>query len=253
VGWNIITWRFGVPSSSSHALVGGLAASVMVSVGPDHVVWGISELGQGRITGVTKILAALFLSPLVGFGVGFVIHRLARFLLRGARPSVNRPLRLLQYLTAAALSFAHGANDAQKSMGIVTLVLVTGGFIPEFVVPLWVILACSTALTLGILSGGWRIVRTVGFGIYKVGPLHAVDAQLTAATVIFGSAVVGAPVSTTHVVSSSIMGIGTSEHPRAVRWRKAKEILIAWLVTLPGSGLLAAALAAAARFILRST
>lgn len=249
VGWNLITWRLGVPSSSSHALVGGLAASVMVSVGADHVVWGMHELGRGRLTGVTKILAALLLSPVVGFANGFLIHRLARFLLRGARPSINRPLRRVQVLTAAALSFAHGANDAQKSMGIITLVLVTGGFLPAFEVPLWVVLTCSTALTLGILSGGWRIVRTVGFGIYKVGPLHAVDAQLTAASVIFGSALVGAPVSTTHVVSSSIMGIGSSEHPRAVRWRKATEILIAWLVTLPGAGLLAATLALVARLV----
>jgi PiT family inorganic phosphate transporter len=251
VAWNLFTWRYGVPSSSSHALVGGLAGAVIVSAGPEHVVWGLSELGEGRLTGVTKILAALFLSPLVGFVAGFAIHRLTRLLLRGARPSVNRPLRRVQFLTAAGLSFAHGANDAQKSMGIITLVLVTGGVLPEFQVPFWVVLTCASALTLGILSGGWRIVRTVGFGIYKVGPLHAVDTQLTAGAVIFGAALVGAPVSTTHVVSSSIMGIGTSEHPRAVRWQKAKEILGAWLLTLPGAGLMAALLCSAAHFIFK--
>jgi inorganic phosphate transporter, PiT family len=246
ITWNLMTWRFGIPSSSSHALVGGLVGAVVVSVGADHVVWGLAQLRHGTLTGVTKILAALILSPLVGFALGFVIHRLARFLLRGARPSVNRPLRRLQFLTAAGMAFAHGANDAQKSMGIITLVLVTGGMLPEFRVPLWVIVVCASAMTLGILSGGWRIVRTVGFGIYKIGPLHAVDAQLTAGTVIFGAALVGAPVSTTHVVSSSIMGIGASEHPRAVRWQKAREIAAAWLVTLPGAGTLAAALSATA-------
>ncbi len=249
--WNLFTWRYGVPSSSSHALVGGLAGAVMVSVGSDHVLWGLEELKNGHLTGVTKILAALFLSPLLGFVLGFTIHRLARFLLRGAHPSVNRPLRRVQFLTAAGLAFAHGANDAQKSMGIITLVLVTGGMLPEFQVPFWVIVTCASALTLGILSGGWRIVRTVGFGIYKLGPLHAVDAQLTAATVIFSSALAGAPVSTTHVVSSSIMGIGASEHVRAVRWQKAKEIVGAWLVTLPGAGLMAAALCAGARYFLK--
>lgn len=239
IAWNLFTWRFGVPSSSSHALVGGLAGAVILAAGPGHVVWGLTELRAGHITGVTKILAALFLSPVVGFLFGFLIHRLARFLLRGARPTINRPLRRIQFLTAAGLAFAHGANDGQKSMGIITLVLVTGGLLPMFSVPLWVILLCSSALTLGVLSGGWRIVRTVGFGIYKLRPLHAVDAQIAAGAIIFGSALAGAPVSTTHVVSSSIMGIGSSERPRAVRWAKAREILGAWLVTLPGAGTMA--------------
>jgi len=143
----------------------------------------------------------------------------------------------VQFLTAAGLAFSHGANDAQKSMGVVTLVLLLGGYIGEFHVPFWVVLACATAITLGIMSGGWRIVRTVGFGIYKVRPLHAVDAQITAASVIFGSALLGAPVSTTHVVSSSIMGIGASERPKAVRWAKAREIVSTWIITLPGAAL----------------
>ena len=251
VAWNLITWRFGIPSSSSHALVGGLSGAVILAVGADHVVWGFTALKEGHLTGVIKILAALFLSPLVGFLFGFAIHRMARFLLRGAQPTVNRPLRRFQWVSAAGLAFAHGANDAQKSMGIITLVLVTGGLLPTFQVPFWVILTCSSALTLGILSGGWRIVRTVGFGIYKLYPLHAVDAQLAAGAVILGSALVGAPVSTTHVVSSSIMGIGASEHPRAVRWQKAREIVGAWLVTLPGAGLMSALFYSAAHALLK--
>ena len=237
IAWNLGTWWIGIPSSSSHALVGGLVGPVLVSAGPSNVVWGFQELFfHGHLTGVTKVLLALILSPLIGFWVGFVLHRVSGLLLRGSRPSLNRKLRLGQFPTTAWLAFSHGANDAQKSMGIITLVLVTGGFIGEFEVQFWTILACSTAITLGILTGGWRIVRTVGFGIYKVRPLHALNTQLTSAGVIFAASLVGAPVSTTHVVSSSIMGIGSSERPKAVRWAKAEDIVTTWLITIPGAG-----------------
>jgi PiT family inorganic phosphate transporter len=239
ITWNLGTWWFGIPSSSSHALVGGLVGAVVVSAGVDHVAWGFSELGQGHLTGITKVLIALVASPIIGFWAGFVIHRLMKFLLRAATPVANKYLRRIQFLTSAGLAFSHGANDAQKSMGIITLVLLLGGFITEFAVPFWVILACATAITLGIMSGGWRIVRTVGFGIYKVRPLHAFDAQLTSASVIFAASMLGAPVSTTHVVSSSIMGIGASERPKAVRWAKAREIIKTWVITIPGSATVA--------------
>lgn len=236
--WNLFTWWRGIPSSSSHALVGGLAGVVVASVGANHVVWGFAELFQhGHFTGVTKVLLALVLSPVVGFWCGFAIHRLMMFLLRGARPAINRDLRRAQFLTAAGLAFAHGANDGQKSMGILTLVLLLGGFIDKFEVPFWVMLACAGSITLGILSGGWRIVRTLGFAIYKVRPLHALDSQLTSAGVIFASSLIGAPVSTTHVVATSIMGIGASERPKAVRWSKAEEIAFTWIVTIPGAAL----------------
>jgi inorganic phosphate transporter, PiT family len=235
--WNIITWWFGIPSSSSHALVGGLAGAVVVAVGADHVLWGFSELAQhGKFTGVTKVLLSLVISPIIGFWGGFLIHRLVFFLMRAAEPTVNKFFKRVQFLSCAGLAFSHGANDAQKSMGIITLVLLTGGLIPTFEVPFWVILSCAIAITLGILSGGWRIVRTVGFGIYKVRPIHAFDAQLTSAAVILTASVIGAPVSTTHVVSSSLMGIGASERPKAVRWAKAKEIISTWVITIPGAG-----------------
>lgn len=248
IAWNLFTWWRGIPSSSSHALVGGLAGAVVVSVGPDHVVWGVVELTQGHVTGVMKVLAALILSPLVGFWVGFLLHRFMMALLRGARPIMNRNLRNAQWLTAAGLGFSHGANDAQKSMGILTLVLLLGGFIDKFEVPFWVMLACATAITFGILSGGWRIVRTLGFAIYKVRPLHAIDSQLTSAAVIFAASAIGAPVSTTHVVATSIMGIGASERPKAVRWAKAREIATTWVVTIPG----AAAVSVAFFYFLRT-
>lgn len=239
IAWNLLTWWFGIPSSSSHALVGGLAGVVVVSAGTDHVSWGFGELMHGHLTGVAKVLAALVLSPVIGFWVGYTLHRIMLLLLRGAHPSINRDLRRLQFVTSAGLAFSHGANDAQKSMGILTLVLLLGGFIDSFEVPFWVMLACSLAITLGILSGGWQIVRTLGFSIYKIRPLHALDSQMTAAGVIFGSSLFGAPVSTTHVVASSIMGIGASERPKAVRWSKASEIVATWLITIPGAALMA--------------
>ena len=250
--WNLVTWWKGIPSSSSHALVGGLIGAVVLAVGEDHVVWGFTELFRhGHVTGLTKVLLALVLSPVAGFLVGFGLHRLFSLAFRAARPRINAPLRWAQYLTAAGLAFSHGANDAQKSMGILTLALLLGGQIEQFAVPFWVMLACATALTLGILSGGWRIVRTLGFAIYKVRPLHALDSQLTSAGIIFSASLLGAPVSTTHVVASSIMGIGASEHPKAVRWGKAREIATTWVVTIPASALVGAIIYALILAILR--
>lgn len=217
--WNLLTWWRGIPSSSSHALVGGLAGAVLVSVGPEHVVWGFEQLAHGHFTGVTKVLLALFLSPLAGFWVGFLLQRLTAILLRGRSPLVNKYLRQTQWLSTAGLAFSHGAN--------------------EFVVPLWVAVLCASAITLGTAMGGWRIVRTLAFAIYKIRPLHAMNSQLTSASVIMGAALIGAPVSTTHIVSSSITGIGAAERPRAVRWAKAKDIALTWLITIPGAGLVA--------------
>lgn len=239
IAWNLLTWWYGIPSSSSHALVGGLSGVVMVAAGTDHVSWGTGELLHGHLSGVAKVIVALILSPMIGFWVGYALHKTMLLLLRGAHPSINRDLRHLQFVTSAGLAFSHGANDAQKSMGILTLVLLLGGFIPSFEVPFWVMLACSLAITLGILSGGWQIVRTLGFSIYKIRPLHALDSQMTAASVIFSSSLFGAPVSTTHVVASSIMGIGASERPKAVRWGKAREIATTWLITIPGAAIMA--------------
>ena len=230
IAWNLLTWWRGIPSSSSHALVGGLIGAVAVSAGTEHI-----ELG-----GILKVIAALILSPLIGFWAGFLLHRFVLGLLRGARPAINRNLRNAQWLTAAGLAFSHGANDAQKSMGILTLVLLLGGFIDSFTVPFWVMLACAIAMTLGILSGGWRIVRTLGFAIYKVRPVHALDSQLSSAAVIFAASALGAPVSTTHVVATSIMGIGASERPKAVRWTKAREIATTWVITIPGAAFVSA-------------
>ena len=238
---NLITWWRGLPSSSSHALIGGLSGAVTISAGANHVVWGWHDLiDHGHWTGLTKIVATLIFSPLLGFAVGWLLHRFMRLLLRRARPDVTQPLRHLQWFGAAWLAFSHGANDAQKTMAVITLVLVVSGELPNFAVPFWVILLCACSITLGTASGGWRIIRTVGFGIYRLRALHAFDSQLASAAVISAAALVGGPVSTTHVVTSSIMGIGAAERPRAVRWGKATEIVFTWFVTLPVAALLAA-------------
>ena len=238
---NLATWYRGLPSSSSHALVGGLCGAGIVSVGPDHVVWGLQALLEGGSwTGLSMILASLLFSPLLGLGCAFAMHRIMRTLLRHARPTVNHSLRRLQWLGVAWLAFSHGANDAQKTMAMITLVLVVSGHLPAFAVPHWVMLVCAIAITLGTVSGGWRIIRTLGFGIYRLRPLHAFDSQFASAAVITTAAVLGGPVSTTHVVSSAIMGVGAAERPRAVRWNKVLEMVFAWLFTLPVSGLIAA-------------
>jgi len=237
---NFLTWWRGLPSSSSHALVGGLAGSVILSAGADHVHWGWAQLvSHGGVHGIMLIAAALLFSPLLGLAIGWSLHLLARLALRRASPAANRTLRRLQWIGAAALAFSHGANDAQKTMGIITLVLLLGGSIESFSVPFWVILLCAASITLGTASGGWRIVRTVGFGIYRMRPIHAFNSQLVASSVIFFAAMFGGPVSTTHVVSSAIMGVGAADKPRAVRWSKAAEIAFTWLITLPAAALLA--------------
>jgi len=250
IAWNLLTWRWAIPSSSSHALVGAISGAVGLGAGLDHVVWGFDALVDGHLVGVAKIAVALLVSPLLGFVAGFALQRSMLRLLARATPRANRTLRRGQWLTASALAFSHGTNDAQKGMGVLTLVLVTAGALDHFVVPVWGVLLCASAITLGTMAGGWRIVRTLGFGIYRIRPLHGFDSQLASAGIVLGAGLLGGPVSTTHVVSSSIMGIGAAERPRAVRWGKAREIALTWMVTLPGAALFGALLRAFAAFAL---
>ncbi|MBX7227507.1 MAG: inorganic phosphate transporter [Chitinophagales bacterium] len=233
--WNLGTWWLGMPSSSSHALMGGVCGVVMVAVGIDHVVWGFTALTKGEITGVAKVLLSLLISPILGFSLGYIIQKIVALKLRSAKHEINKPIKNIQLLSVAGLSFSHGANDAQKSMGILTLTLVLGGYIPSFAVPFWVILTCAGAMTLGVLFGGWKIVRTLGFAIYKIRPIHALNSQIASALVIFGASHFGAPVSTTHIVTTSIMGVGAAEHVKRVKWTKAKSIAYTWLFTIPGA------------------
>ncbi len=230
--WNIITWFLGIPSSSSHALIGGLIGAVGLGVGVQHI----------RLAGMEKVLIALFTSPLIGLIVGFLIARLILFLARGATPRINWLFKRLQILTALILAFSHGTNDAQKTMGIITLALVTRGTIKEFAVPFWVVAVCAGAIALGTSLGGWRLIHTLGGKFYKIKPVHGFGAQLSSAIVILSASLLGGPVSTTQVVSTSIMGVGAADRINMVRWGVAGEIALAWAVTIPATTLLAGGL-----------
>lgn len=230
--WNLLTWYLGFPSSSSHALVGGFIGSVVMGVGWKAI----------QISGVLKILIALFTSPFIGFLFGYLFLRLILLLCRNAKPSIDGFFKRSQIFTGVALALSHGANDAQKTMGIITLALVTGGYISVFKVPLWVILLSGGMIALGTSVGGWRLIRTLGSKFYKIRPVDAFASQLASAVVILTASLFGGPVSTTQVVSSAIMGAGAAERVNKVRWTVAQEIATAWLLTIPATALVAAGL-----------
>ncbi len=230
--WNLLTWRLGIPSSSSHALIGGLLGAVLIAGG----VQGWNGAGI-----VNKVLLPLFGSPIAGLVIGYLLMALIMNVFRRANPRrMNDRFRRLQVLSAAYMAFSHGSNDAQKTMGIMTLALVTAGVIPEFKVPLWVILLAATAISLGTAAGGWRIIRTMGSKVVKLDPVHGFAAETTAASIIFTASHFGMPVSTTHVISSAILGVGSTGRLSAVRWGVARSIVTAWILTLPAAGLMAA-------------
>jgi PiT family inorganic phosphate transporter len=228
ISWNLITWFFGIPSSSSHALVGGMVGTVLIAYGPDKILW----------KGLLYVVASLILSPLLGLLFGTLFLKATLHLSRNATPRANLFFNRMQILSSIALALSHGANDAQKSMGLITLSLVILGISPTFHIPFWVIFSCATAIALGTASGGWRIIKTLGSKIYRLRPVHAFCAQTASATVILGAALLGGPVSTTHVVSSSIMGVGAGQRISAVRWGVAKNIIVAWFITIPASGVI---------------
>ena len=228
--WNLLTWYLGFPSSSSHALIGGFMGSVMIAAG-----WGAIQ-----IEGLEKVLIALFVSPIIGFLIGYLILRLTILLSWNASPRINAIFRKSQVLTALALALSHGTNDAQKTMGIITLALVTGGYLSTFAVPTWVIVVCALMIALGTMLGGWKLIRTLGGKFYKIRPVDGFASQLASAGVILAATLVGGPVSTTQVVSSAIMGVGTAERANKGRWGVAQEIAAAWLLTIPATALLAA-------------
>jgi PiT family inorganic phosphate transporter len=231
ITWDLITWRLGIPASSSHALIGGLIGAAVAAGGLDALKPdGIAQ----------KVLVPLVLSPFLGITIGFIVMVVLLNAFRRMHPRrLNDRFRRLQVLSAAFMAFSHGSNDAQKTMGIITLALVAGGVIAEPVVPLWVIILAATAISLGTAGGGWRIIRTMGQRVVKLDPVHGFAAETTAASVILGASVFGMPVSTTHVISSAIMGVGASDRFSAVRWGVAGNIIIAWILTLPASAAVA--------------
>jgi PiT family inorganic phosphate transporter len=253
VVWNVITWRLAIPSSSTHALVGGLIGVTLVAAGADDVVWGFAALGEGEVTGFVKIAAALVLSPVLGLLVGAVLFRVVAKALARARRQVNVGLRRSQQGATAALAFAHGANDAQKGMGIIALALLLGGRQDDLDVPLWVVLASATTLVIGGVLGGWGIARTLGRDIYPLEPLHGATAQAGAAGIIYGAALLGGPVSTSQVVGSSITGVGAAERPRSVRWDTGASMLSIWLITVPAAAVAAIAVFGVLQLALHGT
>lgn len=230
--WNLITWFFGLPSSSSHALIGGLIGAIIISAGVSSLKW----------SGLNTVVLGLILSPLFGFIVGFLLLRLIYFLAQKATPRINSFFKRGQIVTAVGLGLGHGTNHTQKIMGVIMLSLSIGGAVEDFSVPFWVIVSTAAALAIGTAIGGWRLIRTLGGKFYKVRPVHGFAAQMTSAIVIVIASLTGAPVSTTQVVSSAIVGVGSSERLGKVRWGVTRDIALAWIVTIPASAFLSAAI-----------
>jgi inorganic phosphate transporter, PiT family len=243
--WNLFTWYFGIPSSSSHALVGGLVGAALARAGPRAI----------QFAGLIKIVESLIASPLVGFAIGFVMMIAIFWVCRYGSPTrLNRVFRRLQIVSAAFMALSHGSNDAQKTMGIITMSLVAYGGLNfedgRFVVPIWVIMACATAMGLGTMAGGVRIIKTMGTKIIDLKPIHGFAAETSASITILVASHLGLPVSTTHVISGSIMGVGASQRLSAVRWGVTTRILWAWVFTIPISALVACGCYALLRLVM---
>ena len=229
--WDLVTWFFGIPISSSHALIGGLIGAATVAVGPKVL---LSD-------GIGKVLVFIVVSPIVGFFAAFILALLVMRIFRKSTPSkVNHWFKKLQLVSAFFYSVTHGTNDAQKTMGIITILLVAGGFLTAFSVPLWVILACHISISLGTGLGGWRIVKTMAHKITQLRPYQGFCAETAGGVVLVQMAAMGIPVSTTHAIAGSIMGVGTTHNPKSVRWGLSRDIILAWIITIPFSAIVAA-------------
>jgi PiT family inorganic phosphate transporter len=231
VAWNFTTWYFGIPSSSSHALIGGLVGAMIAKAGISGVEWsGV----------VDKVIVPMVGSPALGFVVAWLLMTGLVWLVRRWPPRpVNHWFRILQPFSAGFMAFSHGGNDAQKTMGVITLALFASGKISSFTIPLWVKIACALAMALGTYSGGWRIIHTLGSKVIKLDPIHGFAAETSAASVIQLATHLGFPVSTTHTITAAIMGVGSTQRLSAVRWGVAGNIVTAWVLTLPAAGLIA--------------
>jgi inorganic phosphate transporter, PiT family len=232
IGWNLITWYFGIPTSSSHALIGGFAGAAVAKAGFAALL----------LSGLVKIVVFIVLAPVLGLALGFTLMVATLWIFRRSRPSrVDVLFRRLQLLSAASYSLGHGTNDAQKTMGIIAILLFSSGYLgPEFYVPIWVILAAHAAIGLGTMAGGWRIVKTMGMRLTKLRPVGGFCAETAGAVMLLGTAIGGIPVSTTHTITGSIVGVGATQRLSAVRWGIAGSIVWAWILTIPLSGMIAA-------------
>lgn len=228
--WNLVTWWFGIPSSSSHALIGAMAGAVYVGAGSDKL----------NYAGFIDIVLALVLSPIIAFVVGYLVMQLLKVIFARKSPhTVNKGFRTTQIFTAALQSFTHGTNDAQKAMGVITFALVTSGYLTEMEVPFWVKVSAATAMALGTSVGGWKIIKTMGTKIFKIEPINGFAADFTGATVIFSATLLHLPISTTHAITSAILGVGSAKRFSAVKWGVAGRIVITWFITVPITAVLA--------------
>lgn len=231
IAWNLITWYFGIPSSSSHAIIGSIAGAAIAAA-------GFSALNY---SGFLSIIQALIFSPLIAFVVGFIMYSIFKVVFKNNNlTKTNRNFRYFQIGTAALQAYTHGTNDAQKAMGIITMALIANNYVTTAEIPLWVQISCATAIGLGTSIGGWKIIKTVGGKIMKIRPVNGVAADLTGAMIIFGSTLIHMPVSTTHVISSSILGVGSAHRIKGVKWGTAQRMIITWFITLPISATIAA-------------
>ncbi len=230
ISWGFFTWFFGIPSSSSHALIGGLIGSVGVSIGLNSI----------RLGGLTVLLVALFASPVISLFVGYAFTQLVYFLARKATPRINQFFNNAQIVTGVTLALSHGTNDAQKTMAMITLSLMAAGFLEDFRVLPWVVAISAGGIALGTSVGGWRMIRTVGGRFYRIRPVHGFSTQVSSALVILTAALLGGPVSTSQVISSAILGVGAADRKSMVRWGVAANIVVAWMLTIPVTALLAA-------------
>ncbi|MCP8968575.1 inorganic phosphate transporter [Ectobacillus ponti] len=233
ITWNLITWYYGIPSSSSHALIGSIAGAAIAAEGFHAIQYG----------GFLKIIEALVLSPILAFAIGYLVYSLFKVLFKNHKlAETNRRFRIYQIFTAALQAYTHGTNDGQKTMGIITMALIAGGLQTSADVPFWVQLSCAAVMGLGTSVGGWKIIKTISGQIMKLRPVNGVAADLTSALVIFGATFAHLPVSTTHVISSSILGVGSAYRVKGVKWVTAQRMVITWVITLPISAALAAVL-----------
>lgn len=241
--WNFAAWAYALPSSSTHALVGGLVGAGVAAAGTGSVYWGIDELlaPQPALAGLAKVIFFLAASVFIGFSASYLMRRTTALILRNAKRAANRGIVRLNTLVAAVMAFFNGSNDAQKQLGIIALVLFAAGESAAVEVPLWARLTCAVLLGLGTLGGGWRIMGTLGRRIFKIEPIHSFDSQVSSAGSIALSTLLGAPVSSTHVITSSVIGVGAAENPQRVRWGVGKRIVAAMVVTMPGTALLGGA------------
>lgn len=229
IAWNLITWYYGIPSSSSHAIIGAIAGAAVTAAGFSAI----------KYQGFIKIIEALIISPILAFVAGYIVYSIFKIVFKNHNlTKTNRNFRLIQIGTAALQAYTHGTNDAQKAMGIITMALMANGFVTSSDIPFWVQFSCATAMGLGTSIGGWKIIKTVGGKIMKIRPVNGVAADLTGAMIIFGATTIHLPVSTTHVISSSILGVGASHRIRGVKWNTAQRMVITWFITLPISALL---------------